>query len=384
MVLASLGLKLGHNIFGWALVSTGILAIVLQNVISRYISRLFAKSMEASEEKYFNLVNNHEQWAALHKKARSGNEGYFSFYSSVANAITTNVLNMAVPIDDHAIVRGHAVFDTCSLVNGRMYRLQIHLDRMFASASAARLPLPFPGDEAANRKRITEIVRATCKASGQLNCDVRFWLTAGTGNLGVTPAGCVPSFYVLCFGGLPALKNASTDGLPEVTVPESLVPLKPRHLAELKSNNYMLNAMTAMAAKDRGGTFGIGVDASGYILESCVLNVVIVTKDGSMRTPPFERLLKGTTVRKAMELAKAHLLKGGAGLLTEVAQGPIKVVEAKQAKELILMAGDTHIFPMVSLDGEAIGDGNVGPVFKSLKELLEKDAKEGDADHERL
>ena len=47
---------------------------------------------------------------------------------------------MAIPIDDHAIVRGHAVFDTCSLVNGRMYRLQIHLDRMFASASAARLP----------------------------------------------------------------------------------------------------------------------------------------------------------------------------------------------------------------------------------------------------
>ena len=46
---------------------------------------------------------------------------------------------------------------------------------------------------------------------------MRFWLTAGTGNLGVTPAGCVPSFYVLCFGGLPALKNASTDGLPEVT-----------------------------------------------------------------------------------------------------------------------------------------------------------------------
>ena len=48
------------------------------------------------------------------------------------------------------------------------------------------------------------------------------------------------------------------------------------------------------------------------------------------------------------------------------------------------MAGDTHIFPMVSLDGDAIGDGKVGPVFKSLKELLEKDAKEGDADHERL
>ena len=43
-----------------------------------------------------------------------------------------------------------------------------------------------------------------------------------------------------------------------MTVPESVVPLKPPHLAELKSNNYMLNALTMMAAQDRGGTFGIG------------------------------------------------------------------------------------------------------------------------------
>ena len=47
------------------------------------------------------------------------------------------------------------------------YRLQIHLDRLFASAKAARLPLPYGPDEAVNRKKMVEIVRAVCKASGK-------------------------------------------------------------------------------------------------------------------------------------------------------------------------------------------------------------------------
>ena len=66
-------------------------------------------------------------------------------------------------------------------------------------------------------------------------------------------------------------------GISEAWVPEDVVPLKPRYLAELKSNNYMLNAMTAMEAQARGGTFGIAVDSAGLLRESCALNVVIVS-----------------------------------------------------------------------------------------------------------
>ena len=60
----------------------------------------------------------------------------------------------------------------------------------------------------------------------------------------------------------------------------------------------MLNALTMMAAKDRGGTFGIGVGADGHILESAVLNVVVVGKDRVMRTL---RLLPRSEVDDIME-----------------------------------------------------------------------------------
>eukprot|EP00965_Chrysotila_dentata_P261201 6214174-Pleurochrysis_carterae.AAC.4 len=128
---------------------------------------------------------------------------------------------MSVPIDDHIIVRGHAVFDTASLCAGRLYRLQIHLRRLIDSAAKARLKLPFGPDTNANIERMTQIICATCLASGQKGANVRYWLTAGPGNLGVTPSGCVPSFYVLVFAALPFDKSWSMSGIREATVPES-------------------------------------------------------------------------------------------------------------------------------------------------------------------
>ena len=133
--------------------------------------------------------------------------------------------------DDHAIVRGHAVFDTCSFSAGRLYRLHVHLDRLFSSAKSARLPLPFGPDEAFNRSRMVQIVKAVARASSRSDCDMRFWLTAGTGNLGVTPSGCIPGFYVLSFGGLPINPAWQKEGIPEASVPSAVVPLKPPFLA---------------------------------------------------------------------------------------------------------------------------------------------------------
>ena len=331
------------------------------------------------------VIDDAAEWEARRAKSLAGKSlGYFAFYSSATDAITTNVSLMDVPIDDHAIVRGHAVFDTCMLCGGKTYRLGIHLDRLFASAKKARLPLPFGEDESANRLRMTAIIKATCKASRQENCDVRYWLTGGTGNLGVTPNGCTPGFYVLTFGGLPMPPSWQTDGIAEASVPSSLVPLKPPYLAELKSNNYMLNALTMLAAKDRGGTFGIGVDGEGFILESCVLNVVVIGKDKVLRTPPFSHLLRGCTVRKGMELAEAHLVTPGA-LLAGVSQEKIKLTQCYDALEVFLLAGDTHAYSCVSLDGHKLGDGKPGPVFKALKALLEADAKKGEGpDHEAV
>lgn len=324
-------------------------------------------------------VNSPEEWAKLSAERsgmRPGDAGFFSFYSSVTGAITTTPELMVLPIDDHAIVRGHAVFDTCTLKTGLMYRLSIHLQRFLKSAKAARISLPFGEDDGENVRQMTEIIGRTCAASGKQDANVRFWMSAGTGNLGITPAGCTTQLYVLVYGSMPGLDKDPDEGYSEVTVPASLVPHKPRHLAELKSNNYMLNALTAMAAQDGGGNFGIGVTDEGMVTESCVLNVCAVGADGVLRTPPFDGILCGTTVRRALQLAQEHLTKenGEPAKLQGVEQGPMPKQALYDATELFLCGGDTHTIPITSLDGQVIGDGKVGAVTKALTKLLEKDA----------
>ena len=316
------------------------------------------------------VVNDAESWAAR----SSPSKGMIAFYSSIADAVTTSPELMNIAIDDHAIVRGHAVFDTASLCNGRLYRLTAHLDRLMRSAHAAKLPLPFGEDAADNVRRMTEVIRATCAAGGQRDAVVRYWLTAGPGNLGLTPTGCTPAFYVLVFGGMPFSEEWATHGISEATVPEQLVPFKPVLLAELKSNNYMLNAMTAMAAVERGGVFGIQVDSAGFLRESCALNVAIVTHDGVMRTPPFKGILAGTTLRRAMELSPPLLSEG---ILSAIKQEEVSLADALAAAEMILFAGDTHIFPVTKLDDKAIGDGMIGPVARAFEQRIQEDAADG-------
>jgi 4-amino-4-deoxychorismate lyase len=43
---------------------------------------------------------------------------------------------MVIPFDDHMVHRGHGIFDTAGIVNGRIYDLDAHLDRFLKSANA--------------------------------------------------------------------------------------------------------------------------------------------------------------------------------------------------------------------------------------------------------
>lgn len=66
-----------------------------------------------------------------------------AMYSSLVNGIVTDPELMTVNVFDHAIVRGHAVFDTATVSCGRIYRLSAHLDRLLSGAERARIPLPY-------------------------------------------------------------------------------------------------------------------------------------------------------------------------------------------------------------------------------------------------
>jgi 4-amino-4-deoxychorismate lyase len=226
--------------------------------------------------------------------------GMHAMYSSVLGGITTDPSVMVVPLDDRFVHRGHAVFDTANICEGRMYGLNFHIDRLLASAQKARINVAdWP------KERLRHVILHTAAASGKRSdAFMRFWLSAGRGLFGIVPElGRPAELYVVCHHYAPK----SSSGISEAQV---TVPMKPPLLANIKSNNYLLNALTAMEAQDKGGSQGVQVDADGFVMETAVGCIAIVDKDGVLKTPPFDKILRSTTLVRALELAP-ELVAGG-------------------------------------------------------------------------
>ena len=84
---------------------------------------------------------------------------YAAFYSSQLGGMVTDPALMVIPFDDHMVHRGHGIFDTAGLVDGKIYDLEAHLDRFHRSAEHSRLTMP------ASRAELRDIIIATVAAS---------------------------------------------------------------------------------------------------------------------------------------------------------------------------------------------------------------------------
>jgi 4-amino-4-deoxychorismate lyase len=292
---------------------------------------------------------------------------YWAFYSSQLAGIVTDPALMVIPFDDHMVHRGHGIFDTAGLVDGRIYDLEAHLDRFVRSAGLAKLGLP------ASRQEMREIIIRTAAASGHRDGAIRYWLSSGPGSLELSPAaGAEPGFFVMVFAGLSYPDRWYTEGLRVMT---TSYPIKPSLYATTKTTNYLPNVLMQMEAKEAGRDNGVFIDANGNVGESSNMNVAFVTSDGAFKHPKFDHILSGCTSLRLLELAPALIEQG---LLTGVSVCDITVDEARGAREMVLLGSSVKVAPIVEWDGRPIGDGKPGPVAKALLGLIDYDMRSGD------
>ncbi len=295
---------------------------------------------------------------------------YWAFYSSQLGGIVTDPALMVLPFDDHMVHRGHGIFDTAGLVDGKIYDLEAHLDRFIASAERSKLRLP------GTRAEMREIIVRTAAAAGQQNGAIRYWLSSGPGSLELSPApGADPGFFVMIFGGLNYPERWYTEGLKVMT---TTYPIKPALYAITKSTNYLPNVLMQMEAKAVGLDNGVFLDAEGNVGESSNMNVAFVTGDGVLRHPKFDHILSGCTSLRLLALAPALVARG---LITAVEVCDIPVADARAAREMMLIGSSIKVAPIVEWDKAPIHDGKPGPVTKALLDLLDHDMRHG---HDRI
>ena len=291
---------------------------------------------------------------------------YWAFYSSQLGGIVTDPSLMLVPFDDHMVHRGHGIFDTASLVDGKIYDLDAHLDRFLASATRSKLRLP------GTREEMRDVIVRTAAAAGRSDGAIRYWLSSGPGSLDLTPAaGAEPGFFVMIFAGLSYPERWYTEGLRVMT---TTYPIKPDLYAITKSTNYLPNVLMQMEAKEAGLDNGVFLDASGHVGESSNMNVAFVTADGVFRHPTFDHILSGCTSKRLLGLAPALV---ASGLIKGVEVCEIPVADARAAREMMLIGSSVKVAPIVEWDNAPIHDGKPGPVARALLALLDEDMRSG-------
>ncbi|CAL5223376.1 g5881 [Coccomyxa viridis] len=306
-------------------------------------------------------------YGCLHENARTN---YLAFYSSRLGGITTDPALMVVPMDDHLVHRGHAVFDTATMTQGYLYQLDDHLDRFYTSAGKAALVPPYA------RPQLRRIILETAAASQRFDGSIRYWLGAGQGGFGISPLECLePSFYCMVYHN-----RETPDHTKGWKVKTSPVPIKDPYFATLKSNNYLPNALVALDAQLEGFDQGVFVDSEGYVAEGSVMNIGMITQEGELVVPPFEQALAGCTLKRLLHLLSEALARGEDDILAfirTISQRKFTVEEAKQAKEVFMVGSNTMVMPVIQWDDHPFlnmkPDPEVGPLALALRALLLED-----------
>jgi len=308
-------------------------------------------------------------WPSLANSLRRPyQDTYFAMYSSLYGGIVTDPALMLLPLDDHMVHRGDGVFEALKALQGSLYNLDGHLDRLEQSARALCLSLPV------SRPALREIVFETVRAAGRRDATVRLFVSRGPGSFGVNPYDCPASqlYVVVTSLGTPFMVLHPEGG----RVRTSRIAAKTAAMSLIKNCNYAPNVLMKKEAVDAGVHFVAGFDEKGFLTEGAIENMGIVTADRRLLFPKLDRVLAGTTMLRVMELARTRL---PAGTVTSVDFANISRQDILSASEFIITGTTINVVAGVEFDGHPLGSGRPGPVYQSLSTCLDEDMTRNEA-----
>lgn len=256
-----------------------------------------------------------------------------------------------VSVFDHGLLYGDGVFEGIRAYNGRVFRLDEHLDRLYDSAKTIDLVVPIAKAEMA------DAIREVLRRNGLRDAYIRPIVTRGVGDLGLDPQKCpTPTVIIIAVEWGAMYGDLYEKGLTGVTVSirrnpaEALPP-------NVKSLNYLNNILAKIEANCKGGDEAIFFDTNGYLSEGSGDNIFVV-KNGEIITPPTLNNLRGVTRLVALECA--------ADLGITVVERNMGYFDLYTADEVFVTGTAAEVGPIVTIDGRTIGNGRPGPVTRQL------------------
>jgi branched-chain amino acid aminotransferase len=253
---------------------------------------------------------------------------------------------------DHGFLYGDGVFEGIRAYNGRVFRLEEHVRRLYESAHSIMLPIPYTQQE------MIRAVVDTVNANKLQDAYIRLVISRGVGDLGLDPRKCKESSVVIIADRIVLYPEELYEkGLTVVTVATR------RNIADaldpkIKSLNYLNNILAKIEANRAGVLEALMISGPGYICEGTGDNIFIVSRGKLITPPPYLGILVGITREAVIELA------GQEGI--PVQEAPFTRHDLYVADECFLTGTAAEVIPVIEVDMRKIGNGEPGPITRRL------------------
>ena len=266
-----------------------------------------------------------------------------------ADGKIVDITKAILPVTDLAVMRGYAVFDFLRVYNGQPFCLKDHFKRFRNSAKLLGLTVPV------SLENLEKIIDDLLKKNKARDVSVRLFLSGGESADGITLEKGQSKFFVLM---------ADHHNLPEEIFTKGGKLITHEYLRVVpgaKNTNY-ISAVLARPLMKKAGAVEVLYTHEGKVLECSTSNFFIVK--GNKVITPSDGVLGGVTKKMIIKLAKKKY---------EVEERAVLVSEIASADEAFITATNKFAVPIVKIDEQVVGDGQVGQVSKYLLEAYKKE-----------
>ena len=264
-------------------------------------------------------------------------------------------------VSSHALHYGTGIFEGIRCYETEfgpaVFRLEAHLDRLFASAQVYDLEIGYTKEE------LTDVVFQVIERNGFRSCYVRPICYFGSRSLGLHAKDCPVEVAVLAWPWAPLLGAEGQKTGVRITVSPWLKFHSRMMPTTSKACGQYLNSILAVRdAYNRGFDEALLLDNDGNIAEGPGENLFLL-KDGKLYTnDETSSILLGITRDSVLRIAE--------DLGYEVTVGKLRLDDLLGAEEAFFTGTAAEITPIREVDGKELSGGKCGPVTRRLQEAF--------------
>ena len=271
-----------------------------------------------------------------------------------------------VSVMDSGYLLGDGVWEGIRLHKGHIIHLEVHLDRLFAGAESIAM------DIGLSRVKMETVIRETLEMN-EMESDVHLRLIVSRG-IKKTPYQSPkvttgkPTVVII-----PEYKKASEE-VKEKGITLATVKTRRDHsIQDPKINSLSKhNCISACIEADRLGVDeGLMLDPHGFV-STCNSTNFFIIRDGEVWTSTGEYCLNGVTRASVIRLCRENDVP--------VFEKNFVVEDVHTADEVFVTGTFAGVIPVMSVDGEKIGDGIRGPITQNLQNWYALDIEKLTAD----